>query len=113
LASENALKVAPLALDGKKKLQSFSNLSNVVLPEIDLIIELLVVRRALHVAEHDNVIFNDLVNVFGAHNLVVVFIVGLALQLLDFKVGDGIILPNTSDIFELDFNLELLSGIVC
>ena len=113
MTSENTLKIAPLALNSEKKFQCFSNLSNIVLPEINFIIELLVVWGALHVAEHDDVIFDDLVDVFCAHNLVVVLIVSLAFQLLDFKVGDRIILPDTSDFFKLDFNLELFSGIIC
>jgi len=43
LPAEDALKVAPLTLDGEKELEGLSDLSNVVLPGIDLVVELLVV----------------------------------------------------------------------
>lgn len=43
LPAEDALKVAPLALDGEKELEGLSDLSDVVLPAIDLVVELLVV----------------------------------------------------------------------
>jgi hypothetical protein len=58
------------------------------------------------------VVLNDLVNVLSGHDFVVLFVVGLALKLLDVDVSHGVILPHVSDLLQLDFNLELLTGIV-
>jgi hypothetical protein len=44
LASEDTLKVRPLTLHSKQQFKGFSDLRNVILPEVDLVIELRVVR---------------------------------------------------------------------
>lgn len=112
MTAEDAFKVAPLALDSKEELKALSDLSDVVLPEVNLVIELLVVGRALHVAEHDDVVFDNLIHILSAHDLVVVLVVSLALKLLYFKVSNRIILPDASDFLELDFDLKLFSCII-
>lgn len=99
-------------MDSEEELKGLSDLSDVVLPEVNLVIELLVVGRALHVAEHDDVVFDNLIHILSAHDLVVVLVVSLALELLDFKVSNRIILPDASDFLELDFDLKLFSCVI-
>ena len=65
------------------------------------------------VAEHDNVVFNDTVDIISASNLIVLLKVSLALKLLNFKICLRCLLPNTADFLKLDFNLKLLSRIIC
>jgi hypothetical protein len=99
-------------LDSEEELKGLSDLSDVFLPEINLIIELLVLGRALHVAQHHDVVFDNLIHILSAHDLVVVLVVGLALKLLNFKVGNRIIFPDASNLLELDFDLKLFAGVI-
>lgn len=62
-------------MDLDEELKSFCDFGNVVLPEINLSVELLVVRRTLHVAQLDNMVFDDLIDVISGGNLEVLFIV--------------------------------------
>jgi hypothetical protein len=59
------------------------------------------------------VVFNDTVDIISASNLIVLLKVGFALKLLNFKIRLRCLLPNTADFLKLDFNLKLLSRIIC
>lgn len=104
LPTEDGFEIGPFSLHCNQELECLSDLCNVVLPEVNFIIELLVIWRTLLIAEHNNVIFNDTIYVISTGNLVVFFEVCLALELLNFEVCLWSLFPNSADFLELNFN---------
>jgi hypothetical protein len=112
LSTENGFKIGPLALNCYQELKGLCDLSNIILPKIYFIIELLVIRRTLLIAEHNDMIFDYTIYVVSTGNLIILFKVGLALELLYFKICFRGLLPNSANLLELNFNFKLLAGII-
>ena len=107
LTTEDGLEVLPALLDSRQDLKRICDLGNVVFPQVNLIIELLVERRALMLCKLARVLFDEVDNVLSCGDLVALVSGALRVANLDLEVGAWRILPKIFNHIERLLNLEL------
>lgn len=112
LTLEDTFKILPLALHLEEQLDSLSDGGNVVLPEVNLLRELLVVWGRLVGGQVLGMLFDKGHNLISTSNFVEVFWTVLGPLASDFEVGHGILLPNALDFNQRFFDLQLVSSVV-
>lgn len=114
LPTENAPEVHPVLLHLHQQVECLGDPVDVVLPQVDLIIELLVIWRTLHGCEILRVIFNVCDDVLGVSHFIVHVIV---IYSAFFRFSDHVelsllrVFPHCLDLVQFLFDLQLLLSV--
>jgi hypothetical protein len=111
LATEDTLEVLPSLLDNHQDLQCISDLGNVVLPQVNLVIKLLVEGRALVLSKLARVLFDKSDNILSRRDFVARIVGALCVGDIDFEIRLWVILPQLLNVVQTFFNLKLSDSI--
>ena len=107
---EDTFEIHPVILHVDQQVKGLVDLVDVLLPVVDLVIELLVVGGALVLGKLLGVVFDQLDDVFSGGDLVQ-FLILVLFDALDHKLSLRVLFPHLLDVLEGILNGKLLLSV--